>query len=59
MELDLNALQHLTEEQRNQVVQWLHTTHQEWVAEGNTDDDLVSGVETILQLLGAEGYDFT
>ena len=57
--MDLNAFADLSDEAREHLITWLDPFHEEMVDEGNIKEELVMGLEQLLQALGAEGYDFT
>ena len=57
--LNLNALQQMSEAQRLAIVDWLGETYDEWVQEGTTGEDLMIGVDILLEALGREGHFFT
>lgn len=57
--LDLNCFSNMSDEQRQHVVEFLDPMHGDMVNEGCWPEDLVCGLEYILQGLGAAGYEFT
>ena len=59
LRMDLNAFVDLSDEGRQHLIDWLDPFHKEMIDEGNVKEELVMGLEQLLQALGAEGYEFT
>lgn len=57
--MNLNVFSQMSDLERRQVGEWLHTTYQEIVDEGNVNEDLATGLEKVLEGLGMPGYEFT
>ncbi len=60
-ELFVNALHNagMTEEQFQQVVDFLDTEHSSLVEDGNAHPDLCAGIEWIMQALKQPGYEWS
>ncbi len=54
--MNLDILSTMTEDQKIQVREWLGTTYDEMVQEGNTKEDLLIGMDILLECLGREGH---
>ena len=57
--MDLNAFADLSDQTRERLSDWLEPFHEEMIEEGGVSEELVMGLEQLLQALGAEGYEFS
>lgn len=57
-DVNYEALRQMSDEQRQMVIDYLNTSLQH-MKERSDNVELMMGLETLLQVLGAEGYEFS